>query len=133
MKIGKSPLLDNPDKIHKPFQEWPTPETLETASPVNYAGPQGTAQWLDRNIWNSTTNSAKNLRREKADPLLEILAKSHAKTLIWSSSTMHCVLSPSDYVVSMIAQLRNKPKHQNLSQNTEEITFPKQELKVPQG
>ena len=30
----------------------------------------------------------------------------------------------SDCAVSMKAQLRNKPKHQNLSQNTEEITLP---------
>ena len=46
---------------------------------------------------------------------------------------MDCVLSPNDCAVSMKAQLRSKPKQQNLSQNTEERTLPEQALEVPWG
>ena len=46
---------------------------------------------------------------------------------------MDCVLPLNDCAVSMNAQLRSKTKHQNLSQNAEEITLLEQALEVPRG
>ena len=125
LKIGKPPLLNNSEKIQKPYQKWPTPKRSidhskngqplkppETTSLVNYAGLRGTSQWLDKNNWNTATNSTKSLLGEKVDPLLKISEKSPAETPIRSSSTMDCVLYPSDCAVSISSSSTTNPNNE---------------------
>ena len=103
----------------------------KTVSPVNYAGLQGSAQWLDENSWNTATNSAKSLLGAKTDPLLEILEKSPAETPIRSSSTMEYILSPSDCAVSLSFSSTTNPNNNTTHKILKNQPCPSRHLKSP--